>query len=64
MIDYVSTNTTLLFILLIILIVILTYLFDRFVNPYSKNHSKYSAIIDKYTKYMSPMIHPRSSNKN
>lgn len=46
--DYVSTDPVLLFIIIIILIIILTYLFNNYVNPFSKNHSKYQNIVDKH----------------
>lgn len=53
---YVSTNPYLLFIIMIILIIILTYIFDRYINPFSENHAKYNSIISQYIARVGPTL--------
>lgn len=54
--NYVSTDPILLLILLIMLIIILTCIFDKYVNPYSENHTRITKIIAEKIGYMSPMM--------
>jgi len=46
--NYQQTDDTLLLIIILILIITFTYLFDRYINPFSNNHKKYSQMMDSY----------------
>ena len=53
-IEYQQTDNKLLLFIIIISIIIFTYLFDRYVNPFSINHKKYNTIISNYLNNITP----------